>query len=261
MANEKNRQFKRLNKKEERILNKKDNRFIKSKINPVMDKVQDKIPEKLRATLETAFLKGFELVFEKGNNVIEKTYNKDRLMSDHVVNDYILEKKLNRRNMNTLDKYARNSNRFNTSLSLVEGSVLGFFGIGLPDIPLFIGVIMKTINEIALNYGFDYKNDNEKAFILKIISAAMSEGEDKIRINAEISILGEAIDKNLEINIDLDSLIKETAKILSDALLVGKFIQGIPFLGIVGGTINYTIIKKIAKYGQVKYKKRYLAKK
>ena len=261
MANEKNRQFKRLNKKEERILNKKDNRFIKSKINPVMDKVQDKIPEKLRATLETAFLKGFELVFEKGNIVIEKTYNKDRLMSDHVVNDYILEKKLNRRNMNTLDKYARDSNRFNTSLSLVEGSVLGFFGIGLPDIPLFIGVIMKTINEIALNYGFDYKNDNEKAFILKIISAAMSEGEDKIRINDEISILGEAIDKNLEINIDLDSLIKETAKILSDALLVGKFIQGIPFLGIVGGTINYTIIKKIAKYGQVKYKKRYLAKK
>ncbi len=261
MANEKSRQFKRLNKKEERILNKKDNRFIKSKINPVMDKVQDKIPEKLRATLETAFLKGFELVFEKGNNVIEKTYNKDRLMSDHVVNDYILEKKLNRRNMNTLDKYARNSNRFNTSLSLVEGSVLGFFGIGLPDIPLFIGVIMKTINEIALNYGFDYKNDNEKAFILKIISAAMSEGEDKIRINDEISILGEAIDKNLEINIDLDSLIKETAKILSDALLVGKFIQGIPFVGIVGGTINYTIIKKIAKYGQIKYKKRYLAKK
>lgn len=261
MANEKSRQFKRLNKKEERILNKKDNRFIKSKINPVMDKVQDKIPEKLRATLETAFLKGFELVFEKGNIVIEKTYNKDRLMSDHVVNDYILEKKLNRRNMNTLDKYARNSNRFNTSLSLVEGSVLGFFGIGLPDIPLFIGVIMKTINEIALNYGFDYKNDNEKAFILKIISAAMSEGEDKIRINDEISILGEAIDKNLEINIDLDSLIKETAKILSDALLVGKFIQGIPFVGIVGGTINYTIIKKIAKYGQVKYKKRYLAKK
>ena len=143
----------------------------------------------------------------------------------------------------------------------MEGSVLGFFGIGLPDIPLFIGVIMKTIYEIALNYGFDYKNDNEKAFILKIISAAMSEGEDKIRINDEISILGEAIDKNLEINIDLDSLIKETAKILSDALLVGKFIQGIPFVGIVGGTINYTIIKKIAKYGQIKYKKRYLAKK
>ena len=120
MANEKSRQFKRLNKKEERILNKKDNRFIKSKINPVMDKVQDKIPEKLRATLETAFLKGFELVFEKGNIVIEKTYNKDRLMSDHVVNDYILEKKLNRRNMNTLDKYVRKSNRFNTSLSLTS---------------------------------------------------------------------------------------------------------------------------------------------
>ena len=91
MSKELSRQFKRLNKKEEKILNKKKNKLIKSKVTPVMDKVQDKIPEKLKDTLESAFFKGFQLVFEKGNIVIEKTYNKDRLMSDHEVNNYILE--------------------------------------------------------------------------------------------------------------------------------------------------------------------------
>ncbi|MBP9563122.1 MAG: EcsC family protein [Acetoanaerobium sp.] len=261
MSKELSRQFKRLNKKEEKILNKKKNKLIKSKVTPVMDKVQDKIPEKLKDTLESAFFKGFQLVFEKGNIVIEKTYNKDRLISDYEVNNYILDKNLNRKSINKLDKYARDSKRLNTSLSFIEGSVLGFFGVGLPDIPIFIGVIMKTIYEIALNYGYKYDGDEEKAFILKLIAAAMSEGEEKLRLNDEVSMLGDSIDKNLETNIDLDLLVKDTAKTLSDALLVGKFIQGIPLIGALGGTINYTIIKKIAKYAEVKYKKRYLAKK
>ena len=45
MSKELSRQFKRLNKKEEKILNKKENKLIKSKVTPVMDKEQDKIPE------------------------------------------------------------------------------------------------------------------------------------------------------------------------------------------------------------------------
>lgn len=104
---------------------------------------------------------------------------------------------------------------------------------------------MKTIYEIALNYGYKYDSDEEKAFILKLIAAAMSEGEEKLRLNDEVSMLGDSIDKKLEMNIDLDLLVKDTAKTLSDALLVGKFIQGIPLIGALGGTINYTIIKKL----------------
>jgi len=45
----------------------------------------------------------------------------------------------------------------NTSITVLEGGGLGLLGIGLPDIPLFIAVIMRTIYEVALSYGYDYK--------------------------------------------------------------------------------------------------------
>ena len=56
-----------------------------------------------------------------------------------------------------------------------------------------------------------------------------------------------ADNNNLEINIDLSIILKETSKILSDTLLVGKFIQGIPLVGTIGGPVNYIIIKKNRK--------------
>ena len=37
----------------------------------------DKVPEKLQETLDTAFSKAFETIFEKGTGIIEKTYKKD----------------------------------------------------------------------------------------------------------------------------------------------------------------------------------------
>ena len=33
------------------------------------------------------------------------------------------------------------------------------WGIGLPDIPLFAGVILKSVYEIAVNYGFSYEEE------------------------------------------------------------------------------------------------------
>lgn len=44
-------------------------------------------------------------------------------------------------------------------------------------------------------------------------------------------------------------------------MLTVKFIQGIPIIGVVGGVVNYSIIKKIGKYSSLKYKKRYLIRK
>ena len=38
--------------------------------------LQTKVPEKLKDTLDTGFAKAFELIFAKGTEVIEKTYNR-----------------------------------------------------------------------------------------------------------------------------------------------------------------------------------------
>lgn len=258
MDRELSKQIKRLKKQENKILKYKENQLIKSKINPVIGKITEKIPDKLIDTLESAFIKGFELVFEKGYVYIEKTYNKDKLQLEYDLNNQSIEQELTKGNIKKLDNQANNSKKLNSVISVIEGSALGLLGIGLPDIPLFIAMIMKTISEITLSYGYEYETKQEKALILLLICGAVSKGDEQKKFNEEVDMLAQNIDQHLDTEIDLEGQIKIAASVLSDALLTAKFIQGIPIVGVVGGAVNYTIIKKVGKYASIKYKKRYL---
>ena len=51
-------------------------------------------------------------------------------------------------------------------------------GIGLPDIPLFTGMILKSIYEVALHYGYGYDTEEERYFILKLIQVSLLYGEE-----------------------------------------------------------------------------------
>ena len=52
--------------------------------------------------------------------------------------------------------------------------------------------------------------------------------------------------------------ITKTSKALSDALLVEKFVQGIPVVGAVGGFVNHSVYRKILSFVKIQYKKRYI---
>jgi len=255
------KQLKYIEKQEQKILNQKENTFIKSKITPVMDLIQDKLPDKLKTTLDTAFYKGFQLVFEKGNTYIEKTYNKNKIQIEYDLNNYAVDKYLSKQYIKKMDTQSNHSNTLNSSIAVLEGGVLGLLGIGLPDIPLFITVIIRTINEISLSYGYEYDTNEEKIYILYLICGAMTKGERHKGFGEMIDLLGEKIDSNVVMEINLEENMKEAAKILSDALLTAKFIQGIPIVGVIGGVVNHSIISKVGKYAKIKYKKRYLLSK
>ena len=63
-------------------LSQKEEKFIaRRKEGPtsvLVKKLDRFIPEKLSGTLNAAFFKGFQVIFEKGTGIIEKTYNKDK---------------------------------------------------------------------------------------------------------------------------------------------------------------------------------------
>lgn len=258
------KQLRGIEKQEQQFLNHQENAFLKAKINPVMDKIQNKIPEKLKSTLETAFYKGFQFIFEKGNTYIEKTYNKEKMQLDHDLNNYALDKYSSKRHLKNMDKQTYQSNAFNQSFAVLEGVGLGLLGIGLPDIPLFLSVMIKTINEVALTYGYSYDTEEEKSFLLYVICGAMTKEEIQKEYNDKIDLLGRKIDSNISIdteNSNLEEIIKETSDLLSNTLLATKFIQGIPIVGAIGGAVNPAIINKVGRYAKIKYKKRYLLKK
>jgi EcsC family protein len=254
------KQLQKLEKQESKFLENK-NDFLQQNTSELLGKIEDKIPKKLRDTLNSAFYKGFQLVFEKGSGYIEKTYNKENIQLEHELNNYAINKKTSRKFLKRMDKQGNKSKLFNTSIATVEGSVLGLFGIGIPDIPIFISLLIRQLYEITLSYGYNYDTEEEKAYILLLICGAMTKGSEQISFNNKIEELGSRIDQNIIDEIDLKQQIKVTSNVLSEQLLLAKFIQGIPLIGVVGGAVNNKIISRTAKFAKIKYKKRYLLSK
>lgn len=220
-------------------------------------KLEEKIPPKLQKTLDTAFAKAFALIFEKGTGVIEKTYQRAKLEQDYQVRQYTADVKQNSKSLLSFSKKARDTGTKNLLLSGASGIGMGVLGIGLPDIPVFTGMILRNIYETALQYGFSYESREEKYFILLLIQGAVSSGETLCEMDGKLNefirsgILPEEYQDKEQI--------EQTVGALSKELLYMKFLQGIPVVGAVGGAYDAVYMKRITEYAELKYRHRYLA--
>lgn len=220
--------------------------------------LKDKVPDKLQSTLDVAFAKAFKLVFNKGTSLIEKTYDKEKMEQEHKIDLYADSIKNNRKSLKKFSKKASKGELVNVALSGASGIGMGLIGVGIPDIPVFTGIMLKSIYEIALRYGYDYDNDDERYFILLLIEAAMTYGEEFEKI--ELKIDDFIRDEKAPEGTDISEQIEKASKGLSKELLYMKFVQGIPVVGTIGGAYDIAYIKKISEYARVKYKKRFLIK-
>lgn len=219
--------------------------------------VLDKIPENLQKTLNVAFAKSFEVVFEKGTNIIEKSYNKEEIEHKYKINSYSFTLKPDHKRAKAFDNEALKSEAINVALSGAKGFGLGFLGIGLPDIPLFIAMILKGIYEISLQYGYDYDAEEEVYFILSIISTALSYGENMTSGNNALNVF--IANPEIPVGYSRKNKINQVADVLSLELLCMKFVQGIPIIGAAGGITDAIFTKKILDFAKIKYKRRFLA--
>lgn len=221
-------------------------------------KIAKHVPQKLETTLNTAFFKAFELIFDKGTPVIEKTYQKQKKEQNYKINEYAADVRNTHWSLRAFGREAGASKNLNMALSTIEGVGMGVLGMGIPDIPVFLGVLLKSIYEIALSYGFSYDTEEEQIFILKLIEAALSHEEELAGRNMELNLW---IQGGRTFDISRGEQERRTADALSRELLYLKFVQGIPVLGVVGGVSDMVYQKKISDYAVLKYKRRFLEKK
>lgn len=253
--------------------------------------LEEKVPGFIYGNLQKAFRKAFAIVFEKGSGLIEKTYNRESLEEDCQVREFAFQVKANRKTLKKARKDARAGNLRNLAITSAEGIGLGVLGIGLPDIVMFVGVLLKGIYETALQYGYAYDSDQERCFILKLMETAVLKGEDWEEGNREIDryIESSAADcageeepgaeesgeeefeaeepgeQQSEVwQKGLRERVKEQTGRTADAfamdMVLLKFIQGLPVVGILGGAGNPLYYNKVIKYAELKYRKRYLLK-
>ena len=223
-----------------------------SKLNQMLEK---KIPAGLQHTLDAAFAKAFRLVFEKGTGVIEKTYNKDEMKKKYQINEYAAKVYGNKKSLKVFSGKAQGASAGNLLLSGAAGVGLGVLGIGLPDIALFTGLMLKGVYEIALNYGFDYGEEEEKKFILLLIQGALSYGEELKSINEELNFYMDYSAFGRERS--LEDAVQGAAACLSKELLYMKFLQGIPVVGAIGGAYDAVYMKQVMEYAELKYRRRF----
>lgn len=217
------------------------------------------IPEKIYINLRAAFATAFNIIFEKGIDVIEKTYSKERLLKEFESKDTAVDDIQTRRELRKFRSNVSSSNRWKSIITTAEGVGLGALGIGLPDVVLFIGFILQSIYEVALKYGYDYNKPEERLLILKMMSAAISKRDKWLKADLEV----EEMLRNPDVP-DIDAVqtqIGVTADDFALDMLVLKFIQGLPIVGVVGGLSNPVYYNKIMEYVRLKYHKRYLLSK
>lgn len=223
------------------------------------EKVAGFVPEKLENTLNTAFYKAFELIFDKGTGIIEKTYQKEKKEQNYKINEYTAEVRSTRRSLRAFGREAAASRGLNMAVSTIEGVGMGVLGMGIPDIPIFLGVLLKSIYEIALSYGYSYDTREEQMFILKLIETSLSHEKELAERDMELNLwiknpargFGESFEEQM----------KRTADALSKELLYLKFVQGMPVVGVIGGLSDMVYQKKISDFAALKYKRRFLEKK
>ena len=250
------KEWDKLEKQETAFLNRKSEKQ-QSKLNALL---ADKVPAGLQSTLDNAFNKAFDTVFTKGTGIIEKTYNKDKAQETAFINNTLASRaKPKRKALKRVAKTAGKAANANLAVSTVAGVGLGALGIGIPDIVLFVSLVLKNMYQIATSYGIDYNKDNERKFILLVIQGALTFGDDQRWTDEEIDFF---IDYgHYRSEKDLDAYINECAKCMSGELLYMKFLQGIPIVGAVGGAYDFVYMKQINEYAKIKYHKRFLAEK
>lgn len=219
-------------------------------------KLEEKVPEKLQGTLDAAFAKAFHLIFEKGTGVIEKTYRKEEIEKKYQINEFTNEIRQDKKSLRAFSKNAKGSGTKNLVMSGAAGIGMGILGVGIPDIPVFTGMILKSIYEIAMHYGYSYEMEEEQYFILLLIQGAVSHGEEILTIDNKIN---HYVSSSIWVKEETkEEMIQKTAFYLSKELLYMKFLQGIPVVGAVGGAYDVVYLKQITEYANLKYERRFL---
>ncbi|MBQ9015537.1 MAG: EcsC family protein [Firmicutes bacterium] len=232
------RQLRKVRHKETEILTR--SRFAKGvNLESILNKY---IPDSLENTLNTAFREAFRLIFDKGSGIIGKTFNEQKIRSG-----------------GGSEAQAQKQWMTDMLLTSVEGTGLGLIGVGLPDIAVFTGMLLRSIYQTAASYQFEYTTKTEQVFILKLIEGALARGKRAEELSSEVDALMRRIDReNYDYYGNINEQIEAAAKALSDETLYLKFVQTIPIVGIAGGLSNPIYLNKVKNYADVKYRKRRL---
>ena len=248
----------RLEKQEQRLLS----RPSFTPFSAQAEALRARIPYAVQSNLERAFEKAFSLLFgPEGTRFLEHTYAKGKLEAQAQRWEAPLSPNAARKQLAALRRKTALTSSLENTAAGVEGVVLGVLGIGLPDIPVLLAWLLRSLYQNAARYGFPYDTPAERVYLLLVLQGALTEGEQRRAFSRRADRLGRALDHGWNTEYDLEPEMRAASALLAERLLLVKFIQGMPIVGVVGGAANLSLSRAVNKYGGIKYKKRFLERK
>ena len=144
-------------------------------------------------------------------------------------------------------------------LATLQGAgtgVGGIFTLSI-DIPLLLGIQLKTLQDIAMCYGYDPNDKEERIYIVKVLQFVSSDIVGKKAILQQLSLM-DAPDEGMkrEVISELQGW-REVVMTHRDQIGWKKLFQMIPIVGLlVGAFINRSAVGDLAEAGMMLYRKR-----
>lgn len=252
------REMERLLLEEGRWLAQPAETLLTQKTAPWKERLAAKVPAALPSGFTSVFTMSFHALFQKEASLLKEP-GRQALSDAYRLNWAALERGVTRRALAGFEAQRRKGVLANGAFTAAEGTLLGALGVGLPDIPVYLGVLLRTAFGVSLSYGYDYTQPGERQFLLAALCAAATRGEQRIGYSRQCDDLGRALDMGAPLPPpDEEEWIRHAARALTDRLLLAKFIQGLPLVGAAGGVTNAVLLSQVGKAAAIKYKKRFL---
>jgi hypothetical protein len=155
------------------------------------------------------------------------------------------------------------------SLAFAEGAsagVLGLLGTAI-DIPSLVAIALRAVNEYAAYYGFDPSIEDEKAFILMLLSVASAPTVDeRQRAMAELTELSVMIaaggTREESRRLLSMQMVTKVANVLGGRLARAKTAQAVPVVGAgVAAAFNAWFLGTLTETAFHLYRERFLIEK
>ena len=135
----------------------------------------------------------------------------------------------------------------------IQGATTGIGGLFTLaiDVPLVLGMSLKTLQETAISYGYDATSQEERLFMIKCMQFTSSD------IVGKKAILDELTNPNNDKSISQIQGWREVLITYTDQFGWKKLFQMIPIAGMIfGAYMNKQAIADIGEVGSMLYKKR-----
>ncbi|MBL4848048.1 MAG: EcsC family protein [Planctomycetes bacterium] len=170
--------------------------------------------------------------------------------------------------LEVLDEVSREVLSEHQTIAALEGAGCGVGGLALlaADIPLLLGVTLRSVRQVGMAYGVDPKAAGEGVIAFKIFELACGGTRDRYARLLELDTLLDELDglepqRRAEKAAVLASLIvtREAVKRIVSLLLGRKLLQAIPVAGaVVGAGFNYLFVQDVGETARQIYRRRWL---